>query len=47
LEAEDAAPYELGDDERSDLLSAIDEVARGDVASGAEVEAFFARFRAG
>jgi hypothetical protein len=45
MEAEAAPVYELSDDERSDLVAALEEVARGDVASDEEVAAVFARRR--
>ena len=45
MEAEASSVYELSDDERSDLEAALEEVARGDVASDEEVAAVFARRR--
>ena len=46
MEAIGASVYRLSDDERADLTEAVDEVRRGEVASDAEVAAFFARHRA-
>jgi hypothetical protein len=46
MEAEGTAPYVLSPEEETDLRDALEEVARGDIASEAEVEAFFARHRA-
>jgi DNA-binding NarL/FixJ family response regulator len=43
MEAQNAAPYILSDEERADLEAALDEVAKGDIASDAEVAAVFAR----
>lgn len=43
MEAQDAAPYILSDEERADLEAALDEIAKGDIASDAEVAAVFAR----
>ena len=43
LEAQDGAIYELSAEERIDLDSALEEVARGDIASDAEVAALFGR----
>jgi len=46
MEAEGTTPYVLSEEEQSDLEAALAEVARGDLASDAEVEAVFARRRA-
>ena len=46
MEAQTSAPYLLTDDERVDVLAALDEVARGELATDAAVEAVFARHRA-
>lgn len=46
MEAEPATPYALSAEERADLEAALDEMARGDLATDAEVEAVFARHRA-
>ncbi len=40
-----SAIYELSEEEARDIDAAIEEVARGEVASEEEVEAFFAQFR--
>ena len=45
MEAEDLSVYSLSDEERADLEAALDEVARGEVASEAEVVRTFARLR--
>ena len=45
MEAEDLSVYSLSDEERADLEAALDEVARGEVASEAEVVRPFARRR--
>ena len=37
--------YELSEDEAHDIDAALEEVARGEVASEEEVKAFFAQFR--
>ena len=46
MEAQAAAPYVLDAEERADLEAALDEAARGEFATEAEVEAVFARHRA-
>jgi hypothetical protein len=46
MEAEEVTPYVLSDEERAEIDAALEEVARGEIASEAEVEAFFARHRA-
>ncbi len=46
MEAEGTKPYVLSPDEEADLRQALEEVARGELASDAEVETFFARHRA-
>lgn len=46
MEAQAAAPYALNAEERADLEAALDEAARGELATQAEVEAVFARHRA-
>ena len=46
MEAQAATPYILSAEERSDLGVALDEVERGELATEAEVEAIFARYRA-
>jgi hypothetical protein len=38
-------PYRLSPDERADIEAALAELARGEVASEAEVEALFKRYR--
>ena len=38
-------PYVLNAEERADLEAAFEDVARGEVATDAEVEAVFARYR--
>lgn len=43
MEAADTAAYLLSDDERSDLEAALDEVARGEVASETETAAVLDR----
>jgi hypothetical protein len=45
MENWDRSPYTLSDDERADIEAALDEMARGEVASDAEVEALFSRYR--
>ena len=45
MEAQDAAPYELSDEEMADIDAALEEVARGEVASDQEVAAVFNRYR--
>jgi hypothetical protein len=46
MEAGGTAPYVLSEDERVDLQVALEEAARGEYATDAEVEAVFARHRA-
>jgi hypothetical protein len=46
MEAQAPDPYVLSPEERADLEAALDEVARGEVATDADVEAVFARYRA-
>lgn len=46
MEAEGTTTYVLSNAERVDLEAALEEVARGDLASEAEVEAVFAHHRA-
>ncbi len=43
MEAQAADPYALGAEERADLKAALEEAARGEFATEAEVEAVFAR----
>lgn len=38
-------PYRLSPEERADIQNALDEAARGEFASDAEVETLFARYR--
>jgi hypothetical protein len=45
MEAQDAAPYRLSEDERADIEDALTELARGERASDAEVTALFGRYR--
>jgi len=45
LEAEDASVYRLDDDERADIRAALEEDARGEVASEEEVRETFKRLR--
>ena len=45
MEAEDAGTYRLSPEERADLQSALEEVARGEFAPDEEVAAVFNRFR--
>jgi len=46
MEAQDTSPYALSDEERADLQAALDEVARGEIASDGEIAALFARYGA-
>ena len=46
MESQAPEPYLLNPEERADLEAALEEVARGEVATDAEVEAVFARYRA-
>lgn len=43
MEAEDTAPYRLSADELADIEAALEELARGEVATYAEVAALFDR----
>lgn len=43
MEAQDTSTYVLSDEERADLEAALEEVARGDIASDAEVAKAFRR----
>ena len=45
MEAEDATPYRLSAEERADIEAALEELARGEVASDAQVAATFDRLR--
>ena len=45
MEASGTAVYQLSEDERADIEEALEEVARGEVASDQEVEAVFAKYR--
>ena len=45
MDAIGTGAYELSDDERADLLEALAEIERGEVASDAEVASFFASLR--
>jgi predicted transcriptional regulator len=44
MEEQDTAPYVLSDEERREIEAALDEIARGEVASDEEVAAVFARY---
>jgi hypothetical protein len=46
MESHAPDPYVLNPEERADLEAALEEVARGEIATDAEVEAVFARYRA-
>jgi hypothetical protein len=46
MEAQDADLNRLSVEEREDLTSALEELARGELASEEEVEAVFSRYRA-
>lgn len=46
MEAEGTEPYALSSEERADLEAALEEVARGEIASETEVQAAFSRHRA-
>ena len=46
MEAGGTAAYVLSDEERADLEAALEEAARGELATAAEVDAVFARHRA-
>jgi hypothetical protein len=43
MEAQEPSTYQLSDEERSDLDAALEEVARGEMASDAEVAKTFRR----
>jgi hypothetical protein len=43
METQDSSTYVLSEEERADLEAALEEVARGEVASDAEVAAVFRR----
>ena len=45
MDPDKTAIYELSEEEARDIDAALEEVARGEVASEEEVEAFFAQFR--
>ena len=45
MEAQDAAPYHLSEDERADIEDALAELARSERASDAEVTALFGCYR--
>jgi hypothetical protein len=45
MEAQDTISYELSDEEAADIDAALEEVARGEVASEEEVAAVFNRYR--
>lgn len=45
MEAEDATPYRLSAEERADIEVALEELARGEVASDAQAAAVFDRLR--
>lgn len=45
MEAEEIGPYRLSDEDRADIEAAIEEIERGEVATDAEVEKVFARYR--
>jgi hypothetical protein len=44
-EGQEAALYHLSEDERADIETALEELARGEIASDAEVDAVFNRYR--
>jgi hypothetical protein len=46
MEAQDTSPYALSEEERADLQAALDEVARGEIASDSEIATLFARYGA-
>jgi len=46
MEADGTVPYALSADEEADMRAALEEVARGDVASDDQLEAVLARWRA-
>jgi hypothetical protein len=45
MEAQEADPYRLSEEERAEIDEALEEVARGEVASDEEVAAVFNRVR--
>ena len=45
MEASGTAVYHLSEDERADIEVALEEVARGEVASDQEVESVFDKYR--
>ena len=45
MDPDKSAIYELSEEEARDIDAALEEVARGEVASEEEVQAFFAQFR--
>ncbi|HEY4722650.1 MAG TPA: hypothetical protein VII92_12430 [Anaerolineae bacterium] len=45
MEAQDSTPYQLSDDEYADIEAALEELARGEVASDEDVAAVFNRYR--
>jgi hypothetical protein len=45
-DAKSDVPYLLDDEELADIEAALEEVDRGEIASEAEVQAIFARYRA-
>jgi len=45
MEAQDSTPYQLSDDEHADIAAALEELARGEVASDKDVAAVFNRYR--
>jgi hypothetical protein len=46
MEAQELSVYQLSDEENADLDAALEEVARGEIATDAEVASVFARKRA-
>jgi hypothetical protein len=45
MEAQGSEPYQLSDEESADIDAALEELARGEVASDEEVAAVFNRYR--
>lgn len=45
MEAQDVEPYRLSPEENEDMNAALAEMARGDVASDAEIAVVFRRYR--
>jgi hypothetical protein len=45
MEAQNSSVYVLSEDEKADLDAALEEVARGEIATDAEVAAVFSRTR--